>query len=188
MKKEFKLSLEFQGIVIFAPVVLVNFLNANNVEESNVFERFINDEKLGEKAISEGILFPIYTIPELNYDIIIDTDNNYKNLAGLTKVFTYEKYGLRVESSTLIFSDIFTIMDWTDADFFLNHRENYADKSDTNDYYELSDGNYLVSITGFRDEDPHGKKGYEIILKKVDSLPDFSSTEDIDMIDYDVTA
>lgn len=189
--KKFELNLEFPGIVIFDPVVLSNFLEDKKITDRNILNHFIANETIGKEAINLGVIYPIYTIPELDYTIYA-SDNNKNNIPEEWKIFSIKQFGLKVESKTLIFSDIYAIMDWTmaDRDFFLNYRKNYSNKSDSNDYYEIPNGNFIVQITGFRNKKNNiydTEKGYQINFHQILELPQVLNKIDIDNIDYDIT-
>lgn len=190
--KQFILDLEFPGIVIFDPLVLISFLEKEKITDVNVFQYFIDNTPIGKKAIEEGIVYPIYSIPSYYYDIFI-SNANYEtpNISNYVKIFEYKKFGLNVESGILIVADIYTIMNWKDPNFFLNYKELYDQKSDADDFFELKSGKYLVEINGLKKkaEDRYGYGyGYNVIFHETNEIPILDDSIDIDMINYDITS
>ena len=52
-------------------MVLTNFIKREGIKTKNLLDLFIENHKLGEMVINEGILYPIYSIPELDYSLIV---------------------------------------------------------------------------------------------------------------------
>lgn len=186
--KQFILDLEFQGIVIFDPLVLVNFLKEEKITDADIFQYLIDNPLIGKKVMEEGIIYPIYSIPPYEYDIHMSNANyENQNISNYIKVFEYKKFGLKVESGFLIISDIFAIMDWDNPNFFLNYKELYDQKNDTNDFFELKNGKYLVEINGLKKKSKN-EYGYNIIFHETNEIPSLDDSIDIDMINYDITS
>ncbi|WP_299436555.1 hypothetical protein [uncultured Maribacter sp.] len=186
--KKFNISLEFQGLCIFDPVVLNNFIISNKITTNEVFDYFVKNPKIGKKAINEGVIIPIYSIPELDYKIICSEDSNY--IPFEWQLFNIDNFGLKVESNIIIISDIYTIVSWDEPDFFLNYKENYRNKSGSNDYYELDNGLYNINIIGYREtvnKSPFDLEfGYQLMFNKTKKLNVNIDNNDIDEINYNV--
>lgn len=71
MKSSATIELYSPGIVIFDPEIMSLFLKENGVVSSNVFDVFLEDEHLGRAAIEQGVVCPIYQIPEDEYSIFL---------------------------------------------------------------------------------------------------------------------
>ena len=177
--KKFNLSLEFQGLCLFDPKVLDNFINENKINDSDLLTYFINHPELGQKVIEEGIVVPIYSIAELDYSIVCYKNEEPSEILEDWKLFSVDSFGLKIESGIVIIADIYTIMSWDDPDFFIRYEENYRNKSDSNDYFKLSNGFYQLNIKGFRDNAEKSpfdlEYGYEFIFNKVENLNIHSS-------------
>ena len=188
--KEFNISLEFQGLCLFDPKVLTDFLSDKGIYTKQVFDYFINNPEIGKKVINEGVILPIYSIPELNYKIICSIED-INLIPKEWEVFNIKEFGLKVRSNTIIISDIYNIMNWDEPDFFLTYQENYQNKTDSNDYFELENGFYNINIIGFREADSNKSPfdleiGYKFIFKKVEKLNIDIHNKNIDDINYNV--
>lgn len=187
--KDFIISLEFQGLCLFDPLVLNNFIIDNKIESVDVLNYFIDNPDIGKKAIEQGIIVPIYSIFELDYKIHCYKDKKDSEIPNEWKLFDIDSFGLKVESNLVIISDIYAIISWDNPDFFLNYKENYLNKSDSNDYFELENGFYNLNIFGFREKANKSPfdliYGYEFIFSKTDELK-IDLSKNIDEIDYNV--
>lgn len=188
--KEFYISLEFQGLCLFDPKVLIDFLSNNGINTNQVFDYFINNPDIGKKAINEGVILPIYSIPELNYKIICSIED-INLIPKEWEIFDFEEFGLQVRSNTIIISDIYNILNWDEPDFFLRYRDNYQNKTDSNDYFELENGFYNINIIGFREANSNKSPfdlelGYGFVFKKIEKLNIDIDNKNIDNINYNV--
>ena len=157
------------GIVIFDPAVFDEFLKHNNVNDSNIFQRFLNDKVLGRSAIEQGVLLPMYPIPEGEYSVFIHNppDDPERSLA----ICEYGGLPLRVVSGLTVISDLSALCDW-DPDFFLNYKSNYAARVASNDYLDVTCGLFSVTVRGYTGlEAPFNPLGYGLEFKPTDNLP-----------------
>ncbi|WP_268796873.1 hypothetical protein [Pseudomonas huanghezhanensis] len=146
-KKHASIELYSPGIIIFDPLVLDGFLVENDVIGSNVFNAFLEDEVLGRAAIDEGILIPVYQIPEDEYSVLIDGEAlGEKNRVGLK--FDYPGISLEVSSGIVVVADLNALTDW-DSDFFKNYKANYQGRLPNSDYLEVASGLYSVTVSGY---------------------------------------
>ena len=67
-----KVELYSPGIVIFDPAVFYDFLKHKNVNDSNIFQLFLNDKVLGRSAIKQGVLLPMCPVPEDEYSVFME--------------------------------------------------------------------------------------------------------------------
>jgi hypothetical protein len=157
------------GIVIFDPAVFYEFLKQRNVTDSNIFERFLNDELLGLSAIEQGVLLPMYPIPEDEYSVFIHNppDGPQRSLA----ICEYSGLPLRVVSGLTVISDLHALLNWDPA-FFLNYKANYAVRLASNDYLDVPCGLFDVTVRGYDGlEAPFPPLGYGLEFKPADTLP-----------------
>lgn len=188
--KEFTLSLDFPGLCLFDPLVLTDFLKSNKIETTQVFDYFLHNPEIGKRVIVEGIILPIYSIPELDYKITCTIEDKLF-FPKEWEVLEIDKFGLNVRSKTIILSDIFNIMDWDEPDFFLDYKNNLSSKTESTNYFELENGFYKIKTIGFREIDVNKSPldlivGYEFIFKKVEKLNINIDNIDIDNINYNV--
>lgn len=171
------------GIVIFDPAVLNEFLRQNNVVGSNIFERFLSDVTLGWSAIEQGVLIPIYEIPEDEDSIFID--DLPAGSAGRRALYEYTGLPLKVASGLAVVSDLNTLFD-LGPDFFMNYKTNYTHKLASNDYLDVACGLFEVTVRGYTAlEDPFYSLGYGLQFKATESLPRVD--EEIAVDDRDFT-
>ena len=67
-----------QGMVLFDPLVLVNFIQSKGIKDSNLLDYFIQNLEVGNEAINEGIILPVYTIEIWDYEIIVNLEEESK--------------------------------------------------------------------------------------------------------------
>ncbi|MCI3947931.1 hypothetical protein K0038_05044 [Pseudomonas syringae] len=179
MKNYATIELYTPGIVIFDPEVLSSFLEEHKVLESDVFDFFLKHEALGRLAIEDGILCPIYQIPENEYSIFLIDKSDSGHLPCEIK-FSYTGFPIKVTSGTLIVSDLNALFDW-DSSFFTNYKSNYEQKLPSNDYIEVISGLYDMTIKGCAElKPPYANLGYGIEMKEVSTLPEIDKFKSID--------
>ncbi|QQQ50461.1 hypothetical protein JJQ97_24670 [Pseudomonas syringae] len=183
MKKHSTIELYTPGIVIFDPKVLDDFLKEQKITETNIFEFFLQHENLGRLAIEEGILCPIYQIPENEYSVfLIDTLRSEHGIYDVK--FSYPGFPLKVSSGLLIVSDLNSLFDW-DPDFFTNYKANYKQRLPSNDYIEVLNGLYDMTIRGCsKMKSPYADLGYGLEMKQVDKLPEIDSSTSVDDLNF----
>jgi len=168
-----KISLNMQGMVLFDPLVLDNFVQSKGIKDANLLDYFIRNPEVGNEAINEGVILPVYTIEIWDYEIIINLEEESK-IDPEWKLFkTSYSFPFRVESENIIISDIYAIMNWK-PDYYLNFPS--KDKRiGVDDNFTIPKGNYSVDILGFRDnlnpDIDNRECGYEFFFKKVSQLP-----------------
>ncbi|GAB0171122.1 hypothetical protein LSPCS325_45590 [Lysinibacillus sp. CTST325] len=185
--KKFKLMLYAPGLVVFDPLTLYNYLEKNNIVESDLLKLFCNNEKIGQEVISQGCIIPIYEIPELDdpYQIIINHEQDNASIPEQNNIFITNTFPLHVTSGNLIISDISAIIDW-DKNYYVNY-ENIKDESyDNCNSVQMSNNNYSVRITGYC-----GNKlktniefGYIFNFSATEKLPHFDFTKSIDEYNF----
>ncbi|MFK3775210.1 hypothetical protein [Pseudomonas sp. NPDC089406] len=178
MKTFANLTLYAPGIVLFDPQTLLAFLQRLGIEPSNVFELFINDQAIGNQAIRQGVIFPLYEIAEDDYAVFCEAGQTVPK--GACPHFTYTGAPLHITSGVLITADLGALMEW-DPQYFGNYLANYEDRLNNNNYLEVPTGKYLVSISGYSGlEAPLHPRGYGLRFNSVQQLPDTLPDEDFD--------
>ncbi|MFP3917103.1 hypothetical protein U5N28_04760 [Lysinibacillus telephonicus] len=181
-----KLNLEMPGMVIFDPLTLSEYLREKEISTNDLLTYFVSNEEIGKEVIINGIIIPIYPIPEWEYSVIINL-NKKDNLVPREYIqFETNQFPLTVTSELVIISDISSItIDW-DADFFLNYEKNLDNKSDLSTYTKMPKGNYGVSIAGYsRDKtEIHSECGYTFNFLSVENLPFFDFSKSIDEYNF----
>lgn len=182
-----KITLNLGGLVLFDPQVLNQFVTDNGITAQDLLQHFNEYPETGSKAISEGIIIPVYTITPWDYTIILNTDET-GSIPKKQQLFTTDMpFPLHITGGKLIVSDIYAIMDWK-ADDYLNFPPK-EERIGVDDDFTTAPGLYAVTITGFRDkENPdieHRDCGYEFLLQKVTILPQVPAI-DIDSFNFKV--
>lgn len=183
MDKHFaKLEIYSPGIVIFDPVVLDFFTKKNNVTSDNLFEVFLDSEDLGRAVIDEGVLIPIYEIPESEYSVFYNTVESDASMAE--QKFRYQGFPLRIDSGLVVVADLNALFEW-DSDFFLNYKENYSSRLPSNDYLDVHPGLYSVTIAGYEGlQRSLISKGYGLTFQAVEKLPEIRAASAVDDRDF----
>ena len=168
-----KISLNMQGMVIFDPLVLDNFVQSKGIKDANLLDYFIQNPEVGNAAINEGVILPIYTIEIWDYKIIVNLGEESVIVPEWKLFKTSLSFPFRVESENVIISDIYAIMNWK-PDYYLNFPS--KDKRiGVDDNFTIPKGNYSVDILGFRNnlnpDIDNRECGYEFFFKKVSQLP-----------------
>ena len=184
MLKQLDLMLDGQGIVVFDPYLLAEFVQQQQLVDSNVFQHFLDNPKVGDEAISRGLILPIYTIPAIDYQIILN-DSTTSAVEADWKRFTTPAFPLTIRSAKVVVADIYSIMDW-DAEFYLDMPLDGPES--TRVATEWESGDYSVTINGFSERNYEGRGpkniGYEFLLQKVSTLPRISKDIDIETFDF----
>ncbi|AVB22795.1 MULTISPECIES: hypothetical protein [Pseudomonas syringae group] len=179
MKNHATIELYTPGIIIFDPEVLNGFLKEKKVKETNIFEFFLQHETLGRLAIEEGILCPIYEIPEDEYSVFLNDASDSKKLLREIK-FSHYGFPLKITSGVLVVSDLNALLDW-DSDFFINYKANYEQRLPSNDYIEVLSGLYNMTIKGYVGlKPPYANLGYGLELIPVSKLPVIDNSISVD--------
>lgn len=171
------------GIVIFDPEILEGFLKRNNVLGTNIFDCFVTDEHLGRLVIEQGVLIPIYQIPEDKYAVFIESEYHASKPR-----FEYAGFPLQVSSGVVVVADLNALFDWA-PEFFIAYKANYDSRLPCNDYLEIPSGLYAVTISGYTHlQSPTTRLGYGLKLQKVEKLPSVSSNASVDDRDFTLEA
>lgn len=119
MKTVANISLHEPGIVLFDPNQLTDYLKHFQLDTKDVFDFFINNDEVEKKAVTMGIVFPIYEIPEREYSIFINNPTHTLT-QGATKICHHSNLPLEITSGILIAADLNALIDW-DEIFFTNY-------------------------------------------------------------------
>lgn len=173
MIQETRISLNLSGMVLFDPIVLDEFANTYKIQGKDILEELINNPMVGNAAINEGILIPIYSITPWDYDVIVNIGREscinpdwvvYKNPFS---------FPLRIISGQLIVSDIYSLLEWN-KEYYINFPPK-NERVGVDDDFNIPSGIYSVDIIGFSDSSnldlENRKCGYEFILNSVEKLP-----------------
>jgi hypothetical protein len=168
------------GIVLFDPSVFCAFLEAVNCTSGNVFELFQARPDIGDSAISEGAIIPMYPIDEDDYRFVdlsaAPSDVKWN--------FIHAGFPLKIESGILIATDLFSLFSWEHA-FFKDYKTNYTRKASVNDMIYVERGLYSVDICGGRDADG---KVYGLKFTPVAQLKALAKGVDTDSFDFSIQA
>ncbi|MCD8043308.1 MAG: hypothetical protein LUH10_09615 [Tannerellaceae bacterium] len=172
MKKEFKLMLDFGGIVVFSPHILNQFVQERNIQNKNLLEHFVNVEKDGDDAISSGVVAAIYQIPEQDYHIILTDNEQEKAIPTDWALWQYD-FPLEVDTRIVV-AGIYAILDWDFTDW-TEDKQNYSDAGTANGIH-LESGKYRLRITGFNENmhTPRSRFGYLLQFTKAKDFSFFT--------------
>lgn len=185
MKKAALIELYSPGIVLFDPAVLSQFLEENTIADSNVFDAFLQDEALGWAAIRQGIVVPMYQIPERAYSVFLL--DSIESEAGLPQpMFSYSGFSLKVCSGLVVVADLNALLDW-EREFFLNYQVHYDTRLPGNDYIELDAGLYDLTVNGYVAlPQPLSDMGYGIEVTLKNEMSEMDEGLSIDDMDFDL--
>ncbi len=185
MRKEFKLMLDFGGIVVFSPHILHQFVQERNIQNKNLLEHFVRNEKDGDDAISSGIVAAIYQIPEQDYHIILTNDEQEKTIPADWALW---QYGFPLEvNNRIVVADIYAILNW-DVNDWTEDKQNYSDAGTANGM-PLESGKYRLQVTGFNENihDPGSRFGYLLQFTKAKDFSFFTiNGESVNDFSYSV--
>ena len=181
------------GLVVFDPIVMKEFIAANNVSTPNILENFINDPSLGNQAIHSGCLISIYSIAQGDYRVILN-ESDQSSLPAKWALFETPAFVLEVSSNRVIVSDIWAMLNW-DEETYVHFGQYPVDERYASaefgscDAAELPNGLYEVKIIGFRNSEnldlENQEYGYELLLTRTDQ-PIFGIIGSIDNFQFDV--
>jgi hypothetical protein len=184
MISKFKITLESTGMVGFDPLVLTRFVEDNNITSLDLFEYFLANPQVGEEAIKQGVVLPIYSIPPLDYQIIINNGDESIIRPEWQKLTT-PAFPLKIESEKMVVADIYAIMDW-DSTYYQELTPGGEGQAQA--AVKIKSGLYQVIINGYCENSYLGSspenKGYEFCLKEVRVLPKIDTSLDIDDINF----
>ena len=172
MRKQFDLLIEGPGIVFFDPYLLDDFVRTKQVASPNLFPSFLDEPAIRKAVAQAGLLLPIYDIPPLDYQIVLNTSGSSVIRAEWMR-FTTPPFSLTVgQQGRLVAADAYALTEW-DATFYqeLGCDGPLAPQVAT----AMKPGNYQVRITGFAERNYSGRGpaniGYELLLTSVTELP-----------------
>jgi hypothetical protein len=190
---EVKIMTQTPGLVVFDPVVLADFIASRHVPVPNVLESFSHDPSLGNEAIAQGCLLPIYSIPAWDYRVRI-TEAARPTVPAEWVLFETPSFVLQVTSGRVLVSDIWAIMNW-ESDTYLHYGDQPIDaKYATNEFkvterVNIPNGRYQVTLIGFCDQQNLDVEtrpcGYELLLAR-DEQAVFGIIGSIDNLELDV--
>lgn len=178
MDVKFSLNLEFPGFALFDPFNLDAFVKQNNIQETNLLDYFVQNPSIGDLAIQQGVVIPIYSIQEEDYTMFVGFEYQEDN----GDLFRFQSYPLQTIGQKLVIADIYSLISW-ESDFY---KSLVCDVFEVPSQYALGikNGNWSVDVVGFFES--NNKFGYKIILNEVDRLLPFAVDGDIDDFDFDV--
>ncbi|WP_334077298.1 hypothetical protein [Paenibacillus sanfengchensis] len=189
MTSKLQLTLHMQGIVIFDPANLDRFVKDNGIVSSDLVTYFYEHELVGEEAIYQGVIIPIYPIPDIDYTIYINNSNSNKQIIPEGwKIFETERlFPLTVTSGKLVVSDIESIIYW-DPSFYMDYDFFQENRSSSSDAIKLKNGCYGVRIVGFCEPNKgySAECGYLLELQEREALPNFDFSKSIDQYNFRV--
>lgn len=164
--QELELTVDFNGIVIFDPALLVGYFSGINVGD-NLYGRFVSSDE-GDRVVSGGIVLPILGLNDSNYKIILRRAEEPSSVDPGTIIVVNGAFPLKIATKAII-ADMATLREWSPD-------ENWHEVS-------LAPGNYSVNVNGFRkvSEGEVIDFGFELVFEERRLLPKFSGSLDKNM-------
>ena len=182
-KNLIELTLNSVGLVFFDPDVLENFVKKNNLS-GDLFESFQQQPEVGDEAIKAGVLIPVYSIPPLDYQILLSEGHKPRINEEWIKFIT-PALPLVSTSGKVVVSDIDAIMDW---DYSFYRSLEHTKLKQPYNAFMIDPGIFSVKIVGFCETKWTGSgpinKGYELLFDKTDTLLKVNENVDSDSINY----
>ena len=178
-----KIILQTPGMVLFDPATLAAFVAEQQIDAIDLLQYFNDDPEVGDAAIKQGCLLPIYTIPMWDYELVFNDEGPASTPAHLIDAVLDVVLPLKVTNGTVIMTDLFGIMDF-DLDYY-RHFPPLEERMGIDVEFRLEPGNHAVRVLKFidrQDSDLENRVcGYEFLLKKASSLPSMAdiSVDDI---------
>jgi hypothetical protein len=150
-----------------------------------LFQLFNQDSAIGDEVIKQGVILPIYTIPPIDYQIVVNEGESSSVRSDWVR-FTTPPFPLTVgECNKIVVADIYSIMDWEPAFYQKLHLDGpKAPQAAT----KVSAGKYSVVVKGFTEREYVGRGpkniGYELLLEKVAMLPVVAQDVDIESFNF----
>lgn len=162
---------DFNGIVIFEPYRLADFLGGSIAPGTDLFTMFRNSDA-GDEVLKAGIVIPILAIDDAGYTLEVLIDEESTRSSSDTK-FSNGIFPLWVQRR-LVVADLAVFKEWEEETGWID--------------IPVPIGIYAANIRGFCKRNDQGViiyYGYEIDLKTESSMPAFSGTTDINSRVFD---
>ncbi len=173
MIQETRISLNLSGMVLFDPVVLDQFVKQYNIRGYNLLHEMISNLLIGNAAINEGTLIPIYSITPWDYSVIINIGGESCINPDWVVFNDSFRFPLRIISGQLIVSDIYSLLEWK-KEYYLKFPPR-SERVGVDDDFQIPSKIYSVEVIGFSDKSnpdlENRKCGYEFIFHTVEKLP-----------------
>ena len=179
------ITLEMPGMVLFDPLTLAALIDQRQIKTMDLLQYFNDYPEVGDAAIAQGCLLPIYTIPAWDYQLVFNDGGAFSTQPPLLATVLDVVLPLKITSGTLIAADLSGLMAF-DLDYYL-HFPPAQERLGMDADVRLAPGNYAVRVAKFIDRQDrdveHRACGYEFLLRQVASLPAMAEI-DIDDIAY----
>jgi hypothetical protein len=160
------LAVDFNGIVLFEPSRLADFLGGVPADGVNLLQRFTTSED-GTEVVQRGIVVPILGINDGSYEVCVRMDTepttNTDQIVAVNERFPLVVHDRLVVADLAVFADWSVDLGWYDVD--------------------VAPGCYAVSVNGWRRVE-HGRVtacGFEYVLCPTSDLIEASAQLDADM-------
>lgn len=185
MVKHLEIMLDGPGIVLFDPFTLDAFVKERGITKPNLFQLFIDEPTVGDEVIRQGIILPIYTIPPIDYQIILNDSGTSAARPDWVRLTTTPFPLIIGSPGRVVAADIYSIMDW-EASFY--QKLPIAGPKAPQAAAEIPSSKYSVTIKGFVERNYTGRGpqniGYELLFEQVENLPLVPQEADVESIDF----
>lgn len=184
-----KIILQTPGMALFDPATLARFVSDHGIEATDLLQHFIDFPELGDAAIAQGCVLPVYSIPMWDYELVFNEAGGIATAPPLVDAVLPALLPLAITSGTLIVTDLFGLMDF-DLEYY-RHFPPAQERTGVDAAVQLAPGSYAVQVVKFIDrldaDIEHRRCGYEFLLNKVSVLPAVAGF-DVDNIPYTIAA
>lgn len=185
MIQQQKIILQTPGMALFDPATLARFVSDHGIGATDLLQHFIDFPELGDAAIAEGCVLPVYSIPMWDYELVFNQGGGIATAPALVDAVLPALLPLTITSGTLIVTDLFGLMDF-DIEYY-RHFPPAQERTGVDAAVQLAPGSYAVQVVKFIDKSSadieHRRCGYEFLLNKVGVLPAAAGV-DIDQFPY----
>jgi hypothetical protein len=148
------LLVQTPGLVLFDPVVLHTFLNHHHLPGPNVLASFQQDAALGQQALAQGVLLPVYSIAAWDYYLRV-TLAAQPTVPAEWVLFNYPGFVLHVTSGRVLVSDIWALLNWHPTTYLQTERPPLPPAYASTQQFTptqavpVPNGRYRVTLVGF---------------------------------------
>jgi len=157
----FEINTDYNGLVLFDPVVLKSIWPHEIVENDNIFESLMSSD-LGDLVTTKGAVIPIIAIDDGGYTINLSVDGDIERN---DKSILFQNGAFPIEvRSTLFLADLAVFREWEENTDWINTK--------------IAPGFYSVTLRGYCEKNSKNEIedcGFDILLVTTGSLPIYSA-------------
>lgn len=159
--QQFRVTVDYNGIVLFDPDALVQYFGGSIQEGENILERLTTTDD-GEAVIAAGIALPILGINDSTYEVLVRSVSDPREI-DCPIIVESGVFPMRV-AGRLVIADVAVLAEWTDNLGWQDVR--------------IAPGDFGVTVRGFRAVAMSQvvRFGYELVFESQRQLPAMSAS------------